>query len=365
MGGDASVTGGASSCSANSYFCDLGSVPDSSRLCSAAGEGSSLFQSCTPTQFCSVDPDTSVVSCRDMLCTPNQPACNNGVATFCNARGSGYVAGGTLCLAGNACDGGSCKPVLCLAGADFCDDLTVPNQIRICNGTGTGSVVKASCGAAQYCKSTTATCEAQVCTPELPLCDNNFATTCNSSGSGVNPGGSNCSDRGMFCIINGCSYMVDSAYPDPSGATGTPDHEYFYAYDIYAVTESRTLREIEMYLYSTKIGQTIDWAVHESTSQNGAYIRVFSASTTSTTDQYRSVYESTGPISVPLVVGRYYAIGVSLPHTVAPTDTVKAWLKSSSSPKAVSFGTMLGGSRLGSYSTSGTFHFAQRVHTGP
>jgi hypothetical protein len=93
----------------------------------------------------------------------------------------------------------------------------------------------------------------------------------------------------------------------------------------------------------------------------GAYTQILATSTLSTFGQG---YQSSGDINVPLVAGRYYAIGVGWP------TTVPYWYHATGMT-AVSFGTMLGGSMKPvpplttmTYSTATTY-YTQRLTTGP
>src|SRR5260221_12324789 len=103
--GQACLQGTCSSlvCVPSSKSCDLGTV----RQCSANGLSSSVYQTCSGSEYC--DPPSA--TCKPQICTPNQPACNGSVATTCNNNGSDYAAGGTDCaMSGKTCGLGACKP---------------------------------------------------------------------------------------------------------------------------------------------------------------------------------------------------------------------------------------------------------------
>jgi hypothetical protein len=62
-------------------------------------------------------------ACVAWICTPNLPACNGQIATSCNARGNGFVAGGTNCSAtGLMCSGGACVCKPACTGKQCGDD---------------------------------------------------------------------------------------------------------------------------------------------------------------------------------------------------------------------------------------------------
>jgi hypothetical protein len=219
-------------CLPNTHFCGLGSVPESVRRCSSTGLASSLVKVCSVTQFCKADSERSVVSCVGMLCVPDQPVCRGRVATFCNSRGSGYVAGGIACASNETCTAGQCRSVADHGGA---------------------------------------------------------ATT---------------SD-------------------EPGARQAGEDWD---AYDSFELAQHRPLREIEMFLDSTKNGQDVYWVVSESTTQTGDFSEIYYGLTANTIGGYTSVWASSGPLDVPLVAGRYYAIGASLPGSGIPSPIVRAWL---------------------------------------
>jgi hypothetical protein len=85
-------------CTPSTYFCSGGNV----HLCSSSGLSSTLYSTCTSTQYC------QDAQCKDQVCTPNQPVCNGKIATTCNTDGSGYVSGGTDCGT-QYCVGAACS----------------------------------------------------------------------------------------------------------------------------------------------------------------------------------------------------------------------------------------------------------------
>ena len=56
----------------------------------------------------------------------------------------------------------------------------------------------------------------------------------------------------------------------------------------------------------------LDWRILEAANQAGPYQTIFSATTMSAGGEEMSA-ETTGPIQVPIVAGRFYAIGVAMP----------------------------------------------------
>jgi hypothetical protein len=137
---------------------------------------------------------------------PDRPACNQLIATTCNADGSGYLAGGVDCAtSGQICAAGACTDLLCAPSTRYCDLGTV----RQCSADGLSSTLYATCTATQYCDGATATCLAQVCSPNQPWCNGNVATTCNDDGSGyLTTGGTDCSTVSRVCVAGGCQDLV-------------------------------------------------------------------------------------------------------------------------------------------------------------
>jgi hypothetical protein len=152
---------------------------------------------------------------------------------------------------------------------------------------------------------------------------------------------------------------VDTVDPSPAsetaGTTLTGTKVNFYT-----VTTSRTLLQIEMYMEpSSAVGLT--WFVHEAATQSGAYTQIFTTNTTSGTG---AGYQSSGPIAVPLVAGRYYAISVRW-------TTSAAYRYHAAGTVPLSFGTLTSGQMITGTGTptvaytSGVTYYAQRLTTGP
>ena len=81
--------------------------------------------------------------------------------------------------------------------------------------------------------------------------------------------------------------------------------------DFYEVTTSRTLTKLEIIMVQPEVF-TLDWRILESPERAGPYQTIFTTTTMSAGASETSS-ETTGPIRVPLVAGRFYAMGVALP----------------------------------------------------
>jgi hypothetical protein len=151
-----------------------------------------------------------------------------------------------------------------------------------------------------------------------------------------------CAASGLSCVAGACvtvTNTVDTADPTPTTGSSTTSSAAVTKVDFYSVTTSRTLRLIEMYFGNTTtptVNATLTWVVYEATTQTGTYSLISSTSTaaSATTPQYFG----SAALSVPLVAGRFYAIGVG--WTAATGYYYKPAV---TSPITTSFGTLLGG----------------------
>ena len=80
--------------------------------------------------------------------------------------------------------------------------------------------------------------------------------------------------------------------------------------DFFEVTSSRTITEIVIIMVQ-RGAFALDWRILEATNRAGPYQTIFSTRTMS--GGGGRVIRTTGPIQVPIVAGRFYAIGVALP----------------------------------------------------
>jgi hypothetical protein len=334
-------------CIGNSTRCQQNGIS----TCSAIGSGWGVPTPCASGQTCTAASGTPV--CTTWICQPGTIGCAATGDEVISCSADGLTATNvTDCAAQNdVCVSGACAAVVCKAGTRYCDS----NTIRTCSAKGDSSTLYQSCGTTTYCDSSTSTptCAALVCTPNQPACSGQIATTCNSVGSGYVAGGVDCTSSSQVCVQGACvaaTYTVDTADPMPTSGTATAINGAL-KFDYYSVTTSRTLREIEMYLGTTTTPTTntmLTWRVYEATTENGTYGLISSTDTTAsaTTPQYFA----SGALSVPLVAGRFYAIGV------AWNSNTGYYSKGAlAAPQPTSFGTLLGGYSLASIPTSLSF----------
>jgi len=220
----------------------------------------------------------------------------------------------------------------------------------------------------EYCGTAGAPgCKTKVCDADTgATCTANVRTICNADGTGFVT--TDCTATGAICYRGGCQASVFDPLPNshwtaaprdvgPGGVT---------LLDFYSVSTSRTLTEIQVLMMQAR-ATTIGWVIYEASTQAGPYQAIFAATTTSSATGV-GTFESAGLISVPLVAGRFYALGVSLPagatYQIELQDT-------ESLPINVSFGQVVSATALPSASpgtmvsfpTPGAFVFQQRLTT--
>jgi hypothetical protein len=348
-------------CAAGKTYCDNNDV----RTCSAKGDSSTLNTVCGTADYC--DSTSSPATCKPLVCTPNQPACSGQVATTCNSIGSGYVAGGVDCASSSqVCVQGACTNLACAPNAYYCN----LGNVYHCSADGLSTTLYSTCTSTQYCDSSTsvATCKAQVCTPGQPACNGTVATTCNANGSGYSGTGTDCAASSLLCSSGACvAETVDAADPTPTNGSQTST-TLTTKVDFYSVTTSRTLDKIEMYLGTTTTpvtNVTLTWLVYEATAQAGTFNMI--SSTTTTAAGSTPQYFASGALSVPLVAGRFYAIGMSWNSS---TNIGYYYEPMLTTPTPTSFGTLLGGYAISSLppttlTFTNTYRYAIRITTSP
>ncbi|MBI1783922.1 hypothetical protein HYR69_02145 [Candidatus Sumerlaeota bacterium] len=99
--------------------------------------------------------------------------------------------------------------------------------------------------------------------------------------------------------------------------------------NVYTFTSNQTLREIEQTINLAANGDTIWWYVLESTTQAGPYNLIYTSNATYP-DTGKTSFSS-GPISVQVSAGKYYAIG-------AGWNSASTWYYQNNSAKPVTFG---------------------------
>lgn len=165
----------------------------------------------------------------------------------------------------------------------------------------------------EYCGTSGATdCKVEDCDLGLgPTCNGNTLSDCNSDGTATIT--TDCAMTGKTCQSGYCKATVVDLVGNVGWTTQTAEAgaDGVTLLDFYGVTTSRTITEIEMNLIEPS-NFALDWRILEAANQAGPYQTIFSATTMSAGGNELSA-ETTGPIQVPIVAGRFYAIGVAMP----------------------------------------------------
>jgi hypothetical protein len=157
---------------------------------------------------------------------------------------------------------------------------------------------------------------------------------------------------------------VDTIPANPTLFTGSALENYAML-NFYSVTGTRNLSLIEQYM-SPASATTLTWRVYESLTQTGTYTSISNTTTTSTTG---TGYQASGALAVPLVAGRFYAIGVSW----TTPALLFGYQTGATLPQAVSFGSLISAGvptppPAGStfpYTSPSSYFLPQRLTTAP
>jgi hypothetical protein len=219
----------------------------------------------------------------------------------------------------------------------------------------------------EFCGTSSPTgCKAEVCTSSLTgTCAGNVLSICtDGSGYAMN----DCAATGATCFQGACrpnvvDYVASARRTFMSTTVSATGASLF---DFYSVSTKRTLTQIDQLKYQGS-AVPLTWVVFEAATQAGPYASILSKTTTSNSVSSGAT-ESSGPISVPLVAGRFYAIGVVLP--AGATYDVGQELTSPQLPEATFFGQIISAKSLtGSppssvtYAAPSTFAFPQWLTT--
>jgi hypothetical protein len=344
-------------CSPNSMFCDT--TLNAIVRCTEDGLAATMNSGCEYSQFC----DSATVECKDLKCIPNQPACNDVVATTCNALGSGYVAGGTNCLkSGLNCRLGACVAEPCVASSFFCDSAS--NAVFICpmDNTATTNLIERCDPAYQFCDPVKAMCTTKLCKPGEPACHDDMLSTCKPDGSGATAGGTDCTASGQMCIAGACvSQSVEQV--GQRYVSGDTSGTNLAVLNTYAVNKSRTLVAIEQAM--TVSARTITFLVFDcgtspAVAESGTVATTCNAveSLVSNVDA-SSPYVLSGAMSVPLVAGHKYMIGAW--WSTKATFHIDSY--STAEHLTTSFATLEGGASVTATTAPTTASYAKRTNS--
>jgi hypothetical protein len=344
--------GGSASCDGNTLT-----------TCNSAGSEQSYPTPCDSRETCV--EDSGEASCEPWVCDAGTTGCSltSEQVVECSEDGleetvvEDCEANDQLCVDAS----GECADVLCEPNTRFCQG----NTIQQCDAYGTSFSTYTTCTTNQLCNPQTVTCAVPLCTPSQPACNGSLYTTCNSTGFGYASGGTDCSMTDEVCTTTGCTSGTVDIIPPAT----TPPTLYmngalpsYLMVNAFSVTTNRTLTQIEQYM-NPSMATMLTWRVYESLTQSGSYTSIASTTTVSTTGVG---YQSSGAIAVPLVAGRFYAIGVSW-----TTPSLIFGYQMGTAAQTVSFGAMFSATFLSGPPTgaitipaSGSYFNPQRLTTG-
>jgi formylglycine-generating enzyme len=190
-------------CVPGERFCSGSAV----RECASDGLSSAVLEACAINHYC----DTATAQCLAGTCSPNSPSCDGNRATTCNAEGSGYAAGGTVCTASQTCEGGQCLARVCEPNATFCQGQSV----KTCSANGLSSTVESVCED-QTCVQTgsSGSCVG-MCAPTQVQCGTSSQPqTCGPKGTWVN---ATACAANKTCLSGACAGMCGPTQKNCSG----------------------------------------------------------------------------------------------------------------------------------------------------
>ena len=267
--------------------------------CDANGARETLLTTCLGSQLC--EQHATSAYCIDGSCTAGTPVCNGTVATVCGSDGL-YAEGGTDCskLDQRACVAGVCRLKVCRPGAWGCQTGQVAQR---CNASGTGFEAATTCVDAAHCSR--GSCASDVCTANTKDCVGEATGTCDGFGAGLLSDAIDCAETSQVCDAEAeCVAEVIDTIDDASSSFG-----FGAVGNTYLVRKSRHLTRIQVYVGVTG-NVPITWLVYEGESWQ-ELTKIFASSATHVGDGELALVDS-GPISVPLVAGRTYFIGLDV-----------------------------------------------------
>jgi hypothetical protein len=221
----------------------------------------------------------------------------------------------------------------------------------------------------EYCGSSGGTdCKVRGCDLNLgQWCTGDTLSACNADGTATVT--TDCAMTGKVCYRGACAAsvldLIGNTWPTSPGMNAGAGGVTLL--DFFEVTTSRTITQVEIIMLQ-RTNFALDWRILEATNRAGPYQTIFSQKTTSGGGSEASS-ETTGPIQVPIVAGRFYAIGVALP--AGANYYLQQQPAEKTLPLDVSFGRLTSAAVVPSasststidYPAPGTFVIAERVTT--
>lgn len=165
----------------------------------------------------------------------------------------------------------------------------------------------------EYCGTSGATdCKTKGCDIDVwRTCLGNTLSFCNADGTAtVN---TDCTLENKSCRTGFCVESVNDSIGNTwtTSPAMTAGEAGVTLLDFYEVTTSRTLTKVEMIMVQPRVF-ALEWRILEAMDRAGPYQTIF-ATTTMSGGAAMASSETPGPLQVPMVAGRFYAIGVALP----------------------------------------------------
>jgi hypothetical protein len=345
-------------CTGGAAACKSGSLA----TCNAAGSVLGALIPCGAQQSCT--EDSSGARCAPWICLPSTTGCSltSERVVTCSDDGLSETLVKDCTVAKQLCigtTGGMCSDALCEPSALFCQG----NTLQLCSADGATSTLYQTCATNWLCNPATTMCAVPRCTPNQPACDGSVFTTCNADGFGYTGTRTDCTALDKFCGPTGCTASAVDTIPATPTLYGTALPSYAML-DFYSVAATRNLSLIEQYMSPASV-QTLTWHVFESLTQTGTYTSISNTTTSSTIG---AGYQASGALAVPLIAGRFYAIGVSW-----TTPALNFGYQSAAPTQVVSFGSLISAAFLTpppagttiSYVSPGSTFLPQRLTTAP
>lgn len=277
-------------CSPKTLGCSEGML--ASLVCTEAG-AQIAQEPCEQGSACSDD----LGECIPWMCEPLGNVCVDGEVRTCAPDGLGYLSSARPCTNDEVCFAGTCQELLC--SRDSCAGET----LLACEDE--GSLLREEpCNEAEHCLETEhgASCEADVCVPDDFICgEKRQKLVCNDAGSGrdivdCGAGSYECSSR------YGCGFTTRHE---------TNSHEWFNTrlskLQLMQATRDGAVVGIEAHVDSW-LEYPVTFLVYEGEDEKPLdliWSRVVEKPAVET------YYTHSEPFSVPVVAGRFYAVGYS------------------------------------------------------
>jgi hypothetical protein len=197
-------------------------------------------------------------------------------------------------------------------------------------------------------------CKVKGCDLNLgKTCLGNTLSACNDDGTATVT--TDCATTGKSCHRGFCvaSIFDNIGATWPTSPAMTAGADGVTLLDFYEVTTSRTLTRLGMIMVQPRSFALV-WLILESTDRAGPYQPIFTT-TTMSAGAMEASSETTGPIQVPILAGRFYAIGVALPADA------RYYLRQQAEknlPLDVSFGRLTSAAVVQSASSAGVIGYA-------